>query len=138
MGTNLWAAFGTITPDTTTGATQDYAPEITTATGTTQARLNCFLRHWYVLKTMLACAKTGLSNLMNVDSGCLAADVKANRYGCLCRRRARYLVVTSVAAPTVAGTELAEVVVETLKGEVAAPVEDNITFDKEDKKGYDY
>lgn len=120
----LWKAFtiGQASVAPLTSATQDYSTlvaAVVTTTGDTKtkARLNCLLRHWYLFKTMLACAKSGLSNLMYVDSGCLAVDVTANRYGCLCRRRARYLIVTSLPAPTVAGTDLAEIVVDTLKGE---------------------
>jgi hypothetical protein len=79
-----------------------------------ELRLTCLFRHYNVLQLMLKCASTMLHHLMMVDSGCRASDVSSERYGCLCRRRAKYLIMQALPEPTVKGKALSAIVADVI------------------------
>jgi hypothetical protein len=58
---------------------------------------------------MLECLSHALQMVMGADSGCKTADLTANRYGCLCRRRAKYLITTTVPVAKIAGRAITEI-----------------------------
>jgi hypothetical protein len=72
--------------------------------GATESRVNCLMRHYDFFVTILDCAVTNLLALIKADPGCGEEDITANRYQCLCRRRTRYVMVTNVPKPSVAGS----------------------------------
>jgi len=122
-GIALWNQFGTgdsaITPLTTTG-TQDYTTLLTTLTGANAKRLKCLLRHYEFFTTMVQCLSHGLAMLMNADSGCKAADLAANRYHCLCRRRAKYLITQSAPIAKISGRVITKVLADDASMDVLA------------------
>jgi hypothetical protein len=101
----------------TAGLTADEVRKATTtgAAGT-EKRLNCLMRHYNFMIAMLSCADSKLGELANADPGCRLADYQQNRYGCLCRRRARYALIEAVAEPTVSGNAVADVVINVISG----------------------
>jgi hypothetical protein len=131
-GTALWAqvcvesGWWCITPLST--QTQDYStivgmngPEAGTAAQSGDyKRMTCLLRHYTFFIAMLKCLSHGLSMLMSTDSGCTAADQTANRYNCLCRRRAKYLITNKLPPAKIAGKGLDKVLAETAASDAYA------------------
>jgi len=64
-----------------------------------RAQLNCLARHYTFFNQILMCAIGVLQSLMSVDPGCMSVDVLKRRYGCLCRRRTRYIMVAEADSP---------------------------------------
>merc|ERR1719313_2513122 len=92
---------------------QRRSPE-TNAMTAVEVRLTCLLRHYNVLQLMLKCATTMLKHMMLVDSGCTSDDETKMRYGCLCRRRAKYMIVEALPEPTVKGKALSDIVADVI------------------------
>jgi hypothetical protein len=78
-------------------------------TDASKTKFSCMVRHYDFLLTLLDCAISGLDALIWADPGCLSGDLSSKRYGCLCRRRTRYLLVEAVQEPTVSGKTASEV-----------------------------
>merc|ERR1719240_1128138 len=76
-------------------------------------RLTCLLRHFDVMHDLLHCAAVSLNHLMIVDSGCLYSDLLIHRYGCLCRRRARYYQLLGLPEPAIKGKLIEDVFLDT-------------------------
>merc|ERR1719379_1818756 len=66
--------------------------------------------------------------VMNADSGCASADLTNNRYGCLCRRRAKYLIETTLEIPSVDDIDLNEIIENPEDTEHAGKGTGNLTF----------
>ena len=75
-----------------------------------ELRINCLARHYTFFRSMLTCASYALQHLMDADPGCFGDDVSNNRYGCLCRRRTKYLIIDSVPDPTILGKTAQDVI----------------------------
>lgn len=94
---NLWESDAASTPwpdlYATALKTMSSAPTSTNFNGL-HGRLNCLFLNYEFFITMLSCASEVLTSLGRSDSGCTTADYSKNRYGCLCRRRTRYSLVS--------------------------------------------
>jgi hypothetical protein len=90
---------------------------ITAATSQEQReRLSCVLRHYNYFVKMFSCVAAHMGAYMMVDSGCTEQDEGSNRYGCLCRRRSKYIIMEALPEPTVSGKAIDEVFEEVETG----------------------
>jgi hypothetical protein len=90
--------------NTEAGVIQAEAQRQGNSPSTLEKRLNCLFRHYDFFTTMLDCASTNMESLITADPGCGTKDMAARRYQCLCRRRTRYVMVSNVEDPAVAGS----------------------------------
>merc|ERR1712150_110765 len=68
-----------------------------------ELRFKCMVRHYDFYLDVANCLSAALTSMMSVDSGCQVADESAQRYGCLCRRRFKYTIISTVPPPSVDG-----------------------------------
>jgi hypothetical protein len=85
-------------------------------------KADCLYQHYAFWKTLLSCVFQGIHSLMSADSGCMSTDHSAARYGCLCRRRFKYVKLAAIQKPKVAGKTTDEVMTAAVEGKLGETV----------------